>query len=344
MHRVALRRDRAGGARWPRRDARDLLFLGGERSRICLRILQIFNLSRCIRGVFRAKIGIKGRNTVYGLERMRKGCYTPPRYWSFPLFLVIDVGNTNTVLGLYEEDRLVHHFRISTHRHATSDEYGTLVLSLLERRGIDPTQIEGSILASVVPPVNRAFEMACTRYFGHTPVVVGPGVRTGMPILMDQPAELGADRIVNAVAAWHRLQGPLVVVDFGTATTFDAVNVKGEYLGGAIAPGVEVSMDALFVRTAKLPRVELKQPGRVIGKNTVGALQSGLFFGYVGLVDEIVGRMRAELGGGARVLATGGLASLFSGVSRSIEEVDEFLTLDGLRILYGLNRTERASL
>ena len=273
------------------------------------------------------------------------------------MLLVIDVGNTNTVLGLYQGERLAHHFRISTNRHATSDEYGTLLLSLLERRGVDPATIEGSILGSVVPQLNRVYLAACAEYFTAPPLVVGPGIRTGMPILIDQPGEVGADRIVNAVAAWHRHRAPLIVVDFGTATTFDAVNERGEYLGGAIAPGVEISMDALFARAAKLPRTELKQPPRVVGKSTVGALQSGLFYGYVGLVDEIVSRMTEELEasrptadskgarerGAIRVLATGGLASLFSDVSRTIEAVDEFLTLDGLRILYALNQTERAS-
>lgn len=259
------------------------------------------------------------------------------------MLLVIDVGNTNTVIGLYEGERLAHHFRISTNRHATSDEYGTLVLSLLERSGVELDAIDGSILASVVPQLNRVYEAACGRYFGTTPLVVGPGIRTGMPILIDQPGEVGADRIVNAVAAFHRHRSGLIVVDFGTATTFDAVSERGEFLGGVIAPGVEISMDALFARAAKLPRAELKQPPRVVGKSTMGALQSGFFYGYVGLVDELVSRMQDELGFPVRVIATGGLAFLFSNVSRTIESVDEFLTLDGLRILYGLNQTERAS-
>jgi type III pantothenate kinase len=267
------------------------------------------------------------------------------------VLLAIDVGNTNTVLGLYEGDRLVHHFRIATNRSATSDEMGELMLSLVERRRIDPASIEGSILASVVPQANRTFVEACTRSFRGPPIVVGPGVKTGMPILVDQPNEVGADRIVNAVAGWARFKRPLVVVDFGTGTTFDAVSERGEYLGGAIAPGIDISMDALFARAAKLPRVELKKPARVIGKNTIHALQSGLLYGYAGLVDEVVERTQAELAGiepekfdrknpahrPAKVVATGGLAFLFEGVSRTLEVVDEFLTLDGLRILYGLN-------
>lgn len=258
------------------------------------------------------------------------------------MLLVIDVGNTNTVLGLYEGVTLAHHFRISTQRHATSDEYGILMLSLLERSGVSPQDVGGAILGSVVPQLNRVFAAACRRYFHTDPVCVGPGVRTGMPILTDQPGEVGADRILNAVAAWHRHRCALVVVDFGTATTFDAIHARGEYLGGAISPGVEVSMDALFSRAAKLPRVELKRPPRVVGKNTVGALQAGLFYGYVGLVDELVNRMKEELSPSARVVATGGLAHLFADVSRTIDEIDENLTLDGLRILYDLNQHEKA--
>ncbi len=257
------------------------------------------------------------------------------------MLLVIDVGNTNTVLGLYEGEQLTHHFRISTMASGTADEYGTLVLSLLERQGVEPTQIEGVILASVVPQLNRAFEEASLRYFGFEPIVVGPGVKTQMPILTDQPAEVGADRIVNAVAAWTRFKCALIVVDFGTATTFDAVREDGAYLGGAIAPGVVVSMDALFRRAAKLPRVEIRRPQRVVGKNTIGALQSGLFYGYVGLVDELAGRMQQELGEGTKVMATGGLAHLIAEESRTIDTVDEFLTLDGLRILYDMNRDVR---
>lgn len=255
-----------------------------------------------------------------------------------PVLLVIDVGNTNAVLGLYQGEELTHHFRVSTRRNATSDEYGTLLLQLVERQGLEAKAVTGSILASVVPQLNRIFVEACRNYFGSEPLVVGPGIKTGMPILVDQPGEVGADRIVNAVSAWTRHQCPLVVVDFGTATTFDAVNGKGEYTGGAIAPGIDVSMDALFSRTAKLPRIELKKPPRVVGRNTIQALQAGLFYGYVGLVDELAGRMRDELGGeGVRVVATGGLAQLFAEQSRTIDEIDDFLTLDGLRILYQLN-------
>jgi type III pantothenate kinase len=258
------------------------------------------------------------------------------------VLLAIDVGNTNTVLGLYgtgrdERPGLLHHFRIATNRAATSDEMGELILSLVERRKIDVKQIEGSILASVVPQLNRIFAEACTRSFGVAPIVVGPGIKTGMPILIDNPNEVGADRIVNAVAGYARFKQALVIVDFGTGTTFDAVTERGEYLGGAIAPGIDISMDALFSRAAKLPRVELKRPPKVIGKNTIHALQSGLLYGYAGLVDELVSRMKAELAVDTKVVATGGLAFLFEGVSRTLEVVDEFLTLDGLRLLYDLN-------
>ncbi|MFZ9888257.1 MAG: type III pantothenate kinase [Myxococcota bacterium] len=253
------------------------------------------------------------------------------------MLLVIDCGNTNIVLGLYDGERLVHHFRISTRRHATSDEYGTQILALVRHWNVDPHTVHGGIIASVVPQLNRALTGACERYFGWVPLLVGPGMKTGMPILIDNPAEVGADRIVNAVAAWHRHRQALIVVDFGTATNFDVVSPKGEYLGGAIAAGVDISIDALFARAAKLPRIEMKPPPRVIGKNTVGALQSGLFYGYVGLVDELVTRMREELGGEARVIGTGGLASLFMGVSRTLDELDEHLTLDGLRILHSMN-------
>jgi type III pantothenate kinase len=267
-------------------------------------------------------------------------CYAPG------VLLVIDVGNTNTVLGLYQygpasPPALVHHFRIATNRAATSDEMGELILSLIERRRIQVRDIEGSMLASVVPQLNRIFVEACTRSFGSAPIVVGPGVKTGMPILVDQPNEVGADRIVNAVAGYAKFKQALVIVDFGTGTTFDAVTDRGEYLGGAIAPGIDISMDALFSRAAKLPRVELKRPPKVIGKNTIHALQSGLLYGYAGLVDELVTRMKAELAVPTRVVATGGLAFLFEGVSRTLEVVDEFLTLDGLRIRYDLNTPKK---
>jgi type III pantothenate kinase len=252
------------------------------------------------------------------------------------VLLAVDVGNTNTVLGLYDGTRLVHHFRISTNRQSTADEMSELMTSLLERRKIDVSRIHGCVLASVVPQLNRIVVEACTRGLGTPPIVITGTSPTGMPVRVDNPAEVGADRIVNAVAAWHRHKRALVVVDFGTGTTFDAVSANGEYLGGAIAPGIDISMDALFSRAAKLPRVELKPPPSVIGRNTVHALQSGLLFGYAGLVDAIVARMQNELGANTHVVATGGLAFLFPGVAATISDVDEFLTLDGLRILHGM--------
>jgi type III pantothenate kinase len=259
------------------------------------------------------------------------------------MLLVIDVGNTNTVMGLYDKERLAHHFRIVTRRDATSDEIGELVLSLVERRGIDPKALEGAVLASVVPPINRNWTDAITRALGKGPLLVGPGCKTGMPLLVDNPTELGADRIADAVAGWARYKQACIVVDFGTGTNIDVVNHKGEYLGGAIAPGLEISMDALFSRAARLARVELKKPPKAIGKNTLHALQSGLIFGYAGLVDELVTRMKDELasanpGGTIKVIATGGLSFLFEGVSRTIETIDEHLTLDGLRILWDANQ------
>jgi type III pantothenate kinase len=265
------------------------------------------------------------------LSRCAKACYLTR------VLLVLDVGNTNTVIGLYDGDVLKHHFRISTNRSATADEIGELVSSLVERRGIDPKSIDGTVLASVVPPLNRIITDAIEKAFGKPPVVVGPGTKTGMPILIDNPVEVGADRIVNSVAAWTRHKQALIVVDFGTGTNLDVVTAKGEYVGGAIAPGLDISMDALFSRAAKLPRVELKKPPKAIGKNTIHALQSGLLYGYAGLVDALVDRMKQELDVPAKVLATGGLAFLFEGVSKTIETFDEFLTLDGLRIIWALN-------
>ena len=254
------------------------------------------------------------------------------------MLLVIDVGNTNTVFGVYESPTgaLLHHFRIESSRQRTTDEYGILFRQLLAAKGVDSRELKDSILASVVPTLTQTFEQVCTEYCGGPALVVGPGIKTGMPILYDNPKEVGADRIVNAVAAFERVQGACIVVDLGTATTFDAISAKGEYLGGAIVPGVGISMEALFLRASKLPRIELVRPKTVVGKNTVHAMQAGMVFGYAGLIDAVVERMRAEIGP-AKVLATGGLATLLHGESKTVEEVDEFLTLDGLRLLYERN-------
>jgi len=254
------------------------------------------------------------------------------------MLLVIDVGNTNTVLGLYDAERLVHDFRIETSRGRTTDEYVVLLLALVQLADVDRRSIDASILASVVPALNDVMVEAVDRAFDHDIVVVGPGIKTGMPILYENPREVGADRIVNAVAAFERIRGACIVVDFGTATTFDCISAKGEYLGGSIAPGVDISANALFSRAAKLPRAEIVRPPRAIGRNTVHSMQSGIVFGYVGLVDGLVERLKAEMGGDVRVVATGGLARLIEPESKTIQEIDEFLTLEGLRLLYERNR------
>jgi type III pantothenate kinase len=255
------------------------------------------------------------------------------------MLLAIDVGNTNTVLGLYDGNELVHDFRIETAKGRTTDEYHVLLVSLLQLAGVDPGNVRATILASVVPPLNELFVEAVDRAFDHDVLVVGPGIKTGMPILYENPREVGADRIVNAVAAYERVRDAVIVVDFGTATTFDCISAKGEYLGGSIAPGVEISASALFSRAAKLPRAEIALPPKAIGRNTIHSMQSGIVYGYVGLVDGLVRRLREEMGAECSVLATGGLARLIEPQSETIDEVDEYLTLDGLRLLYERNRT-----
>jgi type III pantothenate kinase len=275
------------------------------------------------------------------------------------MLLALDVGNTNTVLGLYrltpdpsapgaptatrsdEERELVAHWRVTTHRSQTSDEYGVLFVNLFQMSGISVDEVHHIIISSVVPPVESTLRRVCEKYFHLQPIFVEPGIKTGMPVLVDNPTELGADRLVNAIAAYERYGGPCIVVDFGTATTFDVISAKGEYLGGAISPGLGISADALFSRAARLGRVDIKRPAKVIGTNTVTHLQSGLYYGYIGLVDGIIERMIAELGAQARVIATGGLARQISEDSRYIAQIDDMLTLDGLRILFDRNRTAR---
>ncbi len=254
------------------------------------------------------------------------------------MLLAIDVGNTNTVLGAYEGAKLRHHWRIETSHTRTSDEYGILVRQLFAAAGLDPAEVDAVAISSVVPPLAFTLDGMSVRYFGVKPLFVGPGVKTGMPILYENPREVGADRVVNAVAAYERWRCGLIVVDFGTATTFDAVSPKGEYLGGAIAPGIAISMEALFRNASKLPRVEFTRPPQVVGKNTVASIQSGVVYGYVGLVDGICARMSDELGFSPKVVATGGLAPLIAGISKAISEVDEHLTLEGLRLLHERNR------
>jgi len=255
-----------------------------------------------------------------------------------PLLLTIDVGNTNTVLGLHEGPELRAHWRLTTRREQTADEYGILVRNLFSTQGVAPSQGMGVVLASVVPPLTSVLVTLSKQYLGHDPLVIEPGVRTGMPILYEPPSDVGADRIVNGVAAFAAYGGPVIVVDFGTATTFDVVTKKGEYLGGVICPGVGISADALFQRAARLPRVDVRNPGKVIGRSTVGSMQAGLYFGYASMVEGIIARIRAELGEPARVVATGGLAEPLAGDMPSIEAVDPVLTLTGLRLIWERNR------
>lgn len=265
------------------------------------------------------------------------------------MLLALDVGNTNTVLGLYkldgEKPELAAHWRVTTHRGQTVDEYGVFFVNLFEMHGMAPSQVQHIIIASVVPPVDSTLRRVCQDYFRVEPMFVEPGIKTGMPMLIDNPTELGADRLADCIAAHELYGGPCIVVDFGTATKFEVISARGEYLGGAIAPGLGLSADALFSRAAKLARVDIKRPPKVIGTNTVGHLQSGLYFGYIGLVDGILERIIAELklepDTKPRVIATGGLAGMIAEDSRYIEEINEMLTVEGLRILFERNRTAR---
>jgi type III pantothenate kinase len=253
------------------------------------------------------------------------------------MLLVIDIGNTNTVLGVFDGETLIHHWRIFTNREKTSDEYGILIRNLYAASHFSSREITAIIISSVVPPITPIFVDLCANYFGITPLVVGPGIKTGISVKMDNPKEVGADRIVNAVAAHVKYKGHCIVVDFGTATTFDYVSSTGDYMGGVIAPGVNISAEALFRQASKLPRIEVAKPAGVVGKNTVAAMQSGIFFGYVSLVEGIVDRMKKELKVDPVVVATGGLARVFSGETNRIAFIDENLTLEGLRIIYEKN-------
>jgi type III pantothenate kinase len=249
------------------------------------------------------------------------------------MLTVIDVGNTNTVLGIYRGEELVHHWRLSTERDRTADEWGILIRTLLSLGDVADGTVAAIVISSVVPPARPALEEMSVRYFGVHPLFIEPTLHLGMPVRYNPPGDVGADRIVNAVAAFTAFGGPVIVVDFGTATTFDAISSKGEYLGGVIAPGIGISAEALFLRAAKLPRVEIRPPSRVIGDSTVGSMQSGLYWGYASLVDGILVRMKGELEN-AYVVSTGGLAELISPACREIDSVDRNLTLEGMRLIY----------
>ncbi|MDW0111339.1 type III pantothenate kinase [Sporosarcina aquimarina] len=254
------------------------------------------------------------------------------------MLLVLDTGNTNIVLGVYEGTQLKYHWRMETYRHKTEDEYAMQVKALFSHVGLEFSDINGIIISSVVPPVMFPLEQMCKKYFRQEPVIVGPGVKTGLNIKYENPREVGADRIVNAVAAIHEYGSPLIIVDFGTATTYCYVNEHAEYMGGAIAPGINISMEALFDRASKLPRVELTRPEHVVGKNTVSAMQAGILYGYVGQVEGLVNRMKAESKKVPTVIATGGLAPLISKETDMIDVVDEYLTLKGLKLIHERNQ------
>lgn len=254
------------------------------------------------------------------------------------MILAMDIGNTNIVLGVYENKKLLHHWRLSTNRTATADEYGVMVFNLFQHAGITFSQIEGVIVSSVVPPIMHTIDTLCTKYIKKSPLIVGPGIKTGLNIRYENPREVGADRICNAIAAIELYGPPLIVVDFGTATTFDFIDEKGDYLGGAIAPGIGISTEALYSHAAKLPRIELSRPKSTVGRNPISSMQAGIIYGFAGQVDGIVWRMEEEFGYKAKVIAAGGLAELISGESKTIQEINPMITLQGLLMIYERNQ------
>ena len=254
------------------------------------------------------------------------------------MLLAIDIGNTNTVIGLYKKDKLIHHWRLETKKERTGDEWGVFLKELFQFEKVTLGEVTGVVISNVVPAMQRAITDMCTRYLKKKPAIVGPELKIDMAIATDNPGEVGADRIVNAVAAFHRFKTDLIIVDFGTATTFDYVSRDGEYRGGLIVPGVGISANALFENAAQLPRVDIARPKQVIGKNTVECIQSGIYYGYVGMVDSVVARMEKEIGCKAKVIATGGLATLICQDSKKISVIDEFITLEGLKLIYEWNQ------
>ncbi|OGD19013.1 MAG: pantothenate kinase [Candidatus Aminicenantes bacterium RBG_16_63_16] len=258
------------------------------------------------------------------------------------MLLAVDIGNTTIALGVFEGKRLVNEWRARSEREKTADEYGILLLDLLRLAGLEPAAIDGVIISSVVPPLTPVFQELGQRLFGRKALVVGPGLKTGMPILYENPGEVGADRVVASLAAFEKHGGPCIVVDFGTATTFDSVTAKGEYLGGAIAPGIQISAEALYLRTAKLPRIEVVKPKRAIGKTTVASMQSGIYFGYVGLVNHLIAEIGKELGGRPVIVVTGGFAAQLGPEIRGAHRLEPHLVLEGLRIIYDRNAGDKA--
>jgi type III pantothenate kinase len=254
------------------------------------------------------------------------------------VIFVLDVGNSNTVLGVFNKDVLKYHWRFETNRNKTEDEYAMLIKTLLLHEGISFTDIKGIIISSVVPPIMFSLEKMCLKYFKKTPLIVGPGIKTGLNIKYENPREVGADRIVNAVAGISLYGGPLIIVDFGTATTYCYINEHKQYIGGAIAPGINISTEALYSRAAKLPRIEISRPESIVGKNTISAMQAGIVYGYVGQVEGIVTRIKKETQSKPKVIATGGLASLIAKESNLIDVIDPFLTLKGLQMIYARNQ------